>query len=144
MYHPEPITMLCSACEAKDLLRCSSGQPIIQAVLNSPTVQRSRSFGFAETVSKTFCCSRGSPQDGASRDNHVRSPGLAACYEHLLLVIPTPLWFVAGQVNAAQPAIDAALQFDPVRFARDQFAARIGDGEFVLGRFNERGTGACC
>jgi hypothetical protein len=42
--------MLCSACEAKDLLRCSSGQPIIQAVLNSPTVRGSRSFGFAETV----------------------------------------------------------------------------------------------
>ena len=37
--------------EAKDLLRCSS-QPILQAVLDSPTVQRSRSFGFAETVSK--------------------------------------------------------------------------------------------
>ena len=44
----------CSGCEAKDLLRCSSGQPVIQAVLDSLTVQRSRSFGFAETVSKHF------------------------------------------------------------------------------------------
>jgi hypothetical protein len=44
----------CSGCEAKDLLRCSSGQPITQAVLDSPTVQRSRSFGFAETLSKHF------------------------------------------------------------------------------------------
>jgi len=38
----------------EDLLRCSSGQPILQAVLDSPTVQQSRSFGFAETVSKHF------------------------------------------------------------------------------------------
>ena len=44
----------CSGCEAKDLPRCSSGQPIIQAVLDSLMVQRSRSFGFAETVSKHF------------------------------------------------------------------------------------------
>jgi hypothetical protein len=29
-------------------------QPIIQTILDSPTMQRSRSFGFAETVSKHF------------------------------------------------------------------------------------------
>ena len=46
--------LLWSGCEAKDLLRRSSGQAIIDAVLDSPTVQRSRSFGFAETVSKHF------------------------------------------------------------------------------------------
>jgi len=40
--------------EVKDLLRCSSGQTILQAVLDSPMVQRSRSFGFAETVSNTL------------------------------------------------------------------------------------------
>src|SRR5579859_2355542 len=58
MRHPEraqcSVALPCSGCEAKDLLRCASGQPIPQAVLDSPTVQRSRSFGFAETVSKHF------------------------------------------------------------------------------------------
>src|SRR6185437_11994879 len=44
----------CYGREAKDLLRCSSGQPIIHTVLDSPAVQRSRSFGCAETVSKHF------------------------------------------------------------------------------------------
>lgn len=52
----------CSECEVKDLLLCSSGQPIIQSVLDSPMVQRSRSFGFVETVSKhlqfTWLCLR--------------------------------------------------------------------------------------
>jgi hypothetical protein len=49
-----------------DLLSSSSGQPIIQAVLDGPTVQRSGSFGSTENVSKHFAVGRGSLQDGAS------------------------------------------------------------------------------
>jgi len=40
--------------KAKDLLCYSSGPPILRAVLDNPIVQRSRSFGFAGTVSKHF------------------------------------------------------------------------------------------
>ena len=47
---------------------CSSGQPSLQAVLDSPAVQRSRSFGFAETVSKHFAVRVARLQDGVSRE----------------------------------------------------------------------------
>jgi len=50
----------------KDLLRCSSGHQIIQAVMDSPTVQQSRSFGIAETLSKHFAVRVARLQDGAS------------------------------------------------------------------------------
>ena len=34
---------------------------------------------------------------------------LLICHKRLLFIIPAPLGLLAGQVNAAQPAIDAAL-----------------------------------
>src|SRR6476661_2753072 len=47
MRHPERVRRkLATEDESKDLLCCFSGQPIIQTVLNSPKVQRSRSLGF--------------------------------------------------------------------------------------------------
>ena len=62
-------SVACFLCgEAKDLLlllfrAAKSFKQFCTALL----VQRSRSFGFAKTVSKTFCSSSGSPQDGASQ-----------------------------------------------------------------------------
>jgi hypothetical protein len=56
--HPELRTMLCSFAMLR--ARCEGSAPllfrdaIIQAVLDSLTVQPSRSFGYAETVSKQF------------------------------------------------------------------------------------------
>lgn len=62
MCHPERSTrysapLPCSGREAKDLRCCSSGQPILQAALDSPMVLRSRSFGFAETALKCVAVS---------------------------------------------------------------------------------------
>src|ERR1044071_46374 len=55
--HPEPSTrcftpLPCSAREAKDLLRGSSGQPIIQAVSDNPMAQPEPILRLRETVSK--------------------------------------------------------------------------------------------
>lgn len=55
--HPEPslpcfIRNMLLHAKAKDLLYYSSGPSILRAVLDNPIVQRSRSFGFARTVSK--------------------------------------------------------------------------------------------
>lgn len=47
--------------KAKDLPRCSSGLSIIQAVLDSPMAQRSRSFGLRGDCIETCYISRGLP-----------------------------------------------------------------------------------
>jgi len=59
---------------------------MIEAVLDSPTVQRSRSFGFAKTVSKNFAFRVAPPQDGASRGQMDRcsGTGLAANCQSLI------------------------------------------------------------
>src|SRR5579864_1624095 len=58
MRHPEPSTILCSFSMLQ--MRGEGSAPLLfraadpPSSLDSPTVQRSRSFGFAETVSKHF------------------------------------------------------------------------------------------
>jgi hypothetical protein len=55
---------------------------MVQAVLDNPIVQRSRSFGCARTVTR-LCCSRGLPQDGASRGEMDVSSERLPQLEHL-------------------------------------------------------------
>lgn len=57
----------CSVCEGEGSAPLLFGAADPPAILDSPLAERSRSFSFAETVSKHFCSSRGSPQDSASR-----------------------------------------------------------------------------
>ena len=61
-----------------------------------------------------------------SRKTDVPS-GLHACDQRLLLTVPAPFGLLAGQVHATEPAIDAALQLDPVSFALKQLLTSIGD-----------------
>ena len=62
-YHQE--TALCSKIHGENSLSsaadCSSGQPSIQAVLDSPAVQRSRSFRLRGNRVETLRSARGSP-----------------------------------------------------------------------------------
>src|SRR5216684_2589724 len=66
----------------------------------------------------------------------INAETLPSC-QCLPAAVPAPLRLVTGQVDAAQPTINAATQLYPVGSARQQIASGIGDVIFILLCFHE-------
>ena len=58
--------------------------------------------------------------------------------QHFLGIVPTPLRLLTIEVHTSEPAIHAAAQLDPVRFAFKQLLTVLADGIFILLGFYQR------